>query len=69
MGDSGREHLEEVVLQFELLVLYYVRYTPRHYHLVGAVLKQDLLLLECDNFLMKAVLFFCLLRKVSCINI
>ncbi len=47
MRDGGREHLKEVVLQFELLILYNVSDASRHYHLVGSVLKQYLLLLEC----------------------
>ncbi len=45
--DSGSEHLKEVILEFELFVFNNMCYTPCHYHLVGSVLEQYLLLFEC----------------------
>ena len=51
MRDSGCQHLQEVILQLQLLVLYKMSDALDHYHLVGDVLEQDLLLLKRDDFL------------------
>lgn len=47
MGDCGSEHLEEVILEFELLIFNNMGDAPCHDHLVRPVLKQYLLLFEC----------------------
>jgi hypothetical protein len=49
--DRGSQHLQEVILQLQLLVLYEMGDALDHDHLVGDVLEQDLLLLEGDDFL------------------
>ena len=51
MRDRGCQHLKEVILQLQLLILDKVGDALDHYHLVGDVLEQDLLLLEGDDFL------------------
>jgi len=45
--DRGSEHLEEVILELELLVFDNMRDAPCHDHLVRSVLEQYLLLFEC----------------------
>jgi hypothetical protein len=49
--DSGCQHLQEVILQLQLLILDEVGDALDHDHVVGDVLEQDLLLLEGDDFL------------------
>ena len=51
MRDRGSQHLQEVILQFQLLVLDKMGDALNHDHLVGDVLVQDLLLLKGDDFL------------------
>ena len=51
MRDRSRKHLQEVILQFQLLVLDEMGDALDHDHLVGDVLVQDLLLLKGDDFL------------------
>ena len=43
MRDRGSKHFQEVILQFQLLVLDEMRDALDHDHLVRAVLEQDLL--------------------------
>jgi hypothetical protein len=49
--DSCCQHLKEVILQLQLLILDEVGDALDHDHVVGDVLEQDLLLLEGDDFL------------------
>ena len=51
MRDRGCQHLQEVILQLQLLVLDEMSDALDHDHLVGDVLEQYLLLLEGDDFL------------------
>ena len=51
MRHRGCQHLKEVILQLQLLVLYEMSDALDHYHLVGDVLEQDSLLLKRDDFL------------------
>ena len=51
MRDRGSQHLQEVILQLQLLILDEVGDALDHDHLVGDVLVQDLLLLKGDDFL------------------
>jgi hypothetical protein len=51
MRHRGRQHLKEVILQLQLLVLNEMRDALDHDHLVGDVLEQDFLLLKGDDFL------------------
>ena len=60
MRDRGCKHLQEVILQLQLLILDEMRDAFDHDHLVGDVLEQYLLLLEGDDFL-GLLRIFCLL--------
>ena len=51
MRHCGRQHLKEVVLQLQLLVLDEMGDALDHNHLVGDVLEQDFLLFKGDDFL------------------
>ena len=51
MRDSGSKHLQEVILQLQLLVLDEMGDALDHDHVVGDVLEQDLLLFKGDDFL------------------
>ena len=59
MRDRSRKHLQEVILQFQLLVLDEMGDALDHDHLVGDVLVQDLLLLKGDDFLVLLLLLIC----------
>ena len=60
MRDRGCKHLQEVILQLQLLILDEMRDAFDHDHLVGDVLEQYLLLLEGDDFLGLLRIFFIL---------
>ena len=51
MRDSGCQHLQEVILQLQLLILDEVGDALDHDHIVGDVLEQNLLLFKGDDFL------------------
>ena len=51
MRDGGSEHLEEVVMHLELLILDEVSNTLYHNHLVRTILEQDVLRFKRDNIL------------------
>jgi hypothetical protein len=61
VGDCGSEHLEEVILEFELLIFNNMGDAPCHDHLVRPVLKQYLLLFEGQYFFFLIIL----LRRIS----
>ena len=59
MRDSGCQHLQEVILQLQLLVFDEVGDALDHDHVVGDVLEQDLLLFKGDDFLVLLLLLIC----------
>ena len=59
MRDRGCQHLQEVILQLQLLVLDEVGDALDHDHLVGDVLEQNLLLFKGDDFLGLLLLLIC----------
>ena len=59
MRDSGCQHLQEVILQLQLLILDEMGDALDHDHVVGDVLEQDLLLFKGDDFLVLLLLLIC----------
>jgi hypothetical protein len=57
--DRGSQHLQEVILQLQLLILDEVGDALDHDHLVGDVLEQNLLLFKGDDFLGLLLLLIC----------
>ena len=51
MRDRGCQHLQEVILQLQLLILDEMGDALDHDHVVGDVLEQNLLLFKGDDFL------------------
>ena len=59
MRDSGCQHLQEVILQLQLLILDEMGDALDHDHIVGDVLEQNLLLFKGDDFLVLLLLLIC----------